>query len=281
VSNAAGKLYVVATPIGNRDDITLRAMEVLRGVDRIVAEDTRHSRRLLDHLGIQRPMMSLHEHNEGEAAQRVIGLLQAGESLALISDAGTPLISDPGFRLIRACREQDIEVIPVPGPSALIAALSVAGLPTDRFRFEGFLARRRAARVAQLQGLVHEPATLVFYESSHRIGEMLRDLVAVFGDARRGVLARELTKIHETVRAAPLGELLEWVEADENQRKGEFVVLLAGAEAGTSGSPVDVDRLLRILLDELPLRQAAALAARISGENRNALYRRALELGRE
>lgn len=281
MSNAAGKLYVVATPIGNREDITLRAMEVLRGVDRIVAEDTRHSRRLLDHLGIQRPMMSLHEHNEGEAAQRVIGLLQAGESLALISDAGTPLISDPGFPLIRACREQGIEVVPVPGPSALIAALSVSGLPTDRFRFEGFLARRRAARVAQLQGLVDEPATLVFYESSHRIGEMLQDLAAVFGDARRGVIARELTKIHETVRAAPLGELLAWVEADENQRKGEFVVLLAGAEAGPSGSSPDVDRLLRILLDELPLRQAAALAARISGQNRNALYRRALELGGE
>lgn len=281
MSNAAGKLYVVATPIGNREDITLRAMEVLRGVDRIVAEDTRHSRRLLDHLGIQRPMMSLHEHNEGEAAQRVIGLLQAGESLALISDAGTPLISDPGFPLIRACREQGIEVVPVPGPSALIAALSVSGLPTDRFRFEGFLARRRAARVAQLQGLVDEPATLVFYESSHRIGEMLQDLAAVFGDARRGVIARELTKIHETVRAAPLGELLAWVEADENQRKGEFVVLLAGAEAGPSGSSPDVDKLLRILLEELPLRQAAALAARISGQNRNALYRRALELGGE
>jgi len=281
VSNAAGKLYVVATPIGNRDDITLRAIEVLRGVDRIVAEDTRHSRRLLDHLGVQRPMMSLHEHNEGEAAQRVIGLLRAGECLALISDAGTPLISDPGFPLIRACREQEIEVVPVPGPSALIAALSVSGLPTDRFRFEGFLARRRAARLAQLQDLVRESATLVFYESSHRIGEMLQDLVAVFGRARRSVLARELTKIHETVRAAPLGELLEWVEGDENQRKGEFVVLLAGAEAGGEGPSLDVDRLLRILLDELPLRQAAALAARISGENRNALYRRALELGGE
>lgn len=280
VSNGAGRLYVVATPIGNRDDITLRAIEVLRQVDRIVAEDTRHSGRLLEHLGIRRPMMSLHEHNEDDAAQRVIEQLQAGQSLALISDAGTPLISDPGFPLIRACREQGIAVVPVPGASALIAALSVSGLPTDRFRFEGFLPRRQQARLGHLQSLRRETATLIFYESSHRVVEMLHDLVQVFGAQRLAVLARELTKLHETIRAAPLGELLDWVEADENQRRGEFVVLLGGAPADAGSATSEVDELLRILLAELPLRQAAGLAARITGEKKNQLYRRALELSR-
>jgi len=278
VSNAPGELYVVATPIGNRDDITLRAIEVLRRVDLIVAEDTRHSGRLLEHLGIQRPMISLHEHNEIEATQRVIERLCSGQSLALISDAGTPLISDPGFPLIRRCREQGIRVVPVPGPSALLAALSVSGLPTDRFRFEGFLPRRQQARLAQLQTLRRETVTLVFYESSHRIDEMLRDLATVFGPAREAVLTRELTKVHETIRLARLDDLLHWVEDDENQRRGEFVVLVAGAEAGADTQPLDVDRLLNILLEELPLKQAAALAARISGDKKNALYRRALTL---
>ncbi len=278
MSNAPGELYVVATPIGNRDDITLRAIEVLRRVDLIVAEDTRHSGRLLEHLGIQRPMISLHEHNEIEATQRVIERLCSGQSLALISDAGTPLISDPGFPLIRRCREQGIRVVPVPGPSALLAALSVSGLPTDRFRFEGFLPRRQQARLAQLQTLRRETVTLVFYESSHRIDEMLRDLATVFGPAREAVLTRELTKVHETIRLARLDDLLHWVEDDENQRRGEFVVLVAGAEAGADTQPLDVDRLLNILLEELPLKQAAALAARISGDKKNALYRRALTL---
>ncbi len=278
MSNAPGELYVVATPIGNRDDITLRAIEVLRRVDLIIAEDTRHSGRLLEHLGIQRPMISLHEHNEIEATQRVVERLCSGQSLALISDAGTPLISDPGFPLIRRCREQGIRVVPVPGPSALLAALSVSGLPTDRFRFEGFLPRRQQARLAQLQTLRRETVTLVFYESSHRIDEMLHDLVTVFGPAREAVLTRELTKVHETIRLARLDDLLHWVESDENQRRGEFVVLVAGAEAGADTQPLDVDRLLSILLEELPLKQAAALAARISGDKKNALYRRALTL---
>jgi len=278
VSNTAGRLYVVATPIGNRDDITLRAIEVLRSVDGILAEDTRHSRRLLDHLGIHRPMTALHEHNEVGLVQRVIARLEAGESLALISDAGTPLISDPGFPLVRACREQGIAVVPVPGASALIVALSVSGLPTDRFRFEGFLPRRQQARLAQLQALRRDTATLVFYESSHRIVETLRDLVEVFGAQRPAVLARELTKLHETLRSAPLAEVLDWVEADENQRKGEFVVLLAGAGEGGDAGATDVDDVLRILLEELPLKQAAGLAARITGAKKNSLYRRALEL---
>lgn len=281
MSNLAGRLYIVATPIGNLDDVTLRAIEVLRGVDRILAEDTRHSRRLLDHLGIAKPMLSLHEHNEVEATGRIVEQLKAGESLALVSDAGTPLISDPGFPLVRACREQGIAVIPIPGPSALLAALSVAGLPTDRFRFEGFLPRRQQARKAHLESLVRETTTLVFYESSHRILESLNDLVEVFGGLRVAVLARELTKLHETVRSAPLAELLQWVEADDNQRKGEIVVLVAGAEAGGDRLSVDVDGLLGVLLEELPVKQAAGLAARITGEKKNLMYRRALEMTKD
>ena len=280
MSNAVGRLYIVATPIGNREDISARAVWILRSVDRVVAEDTRHSRRLLTHLAIDRPMMSLHEHNETGAARRVIEYLLAGESLALVSDAGTPLISDPGFSLVRSCREQGIAVVPVPGPSALIAALSVSGLPTDRFRFEGFLPRRQQARLALLETLRHEMVTLIFYESSHRVLEALRDLVTVLGPARPAVLARELTKLHETVISAPLAELLERVEADENQRKGEFVLMLAGAPVEHDASLPDVDGLLNILLEELPLKQAAALAARISGEKKNLLYQRALELTR-
>lgn len=281
VSNTVGTLYVVATPIGNRDDITLRAIETLRRVDRIVAEDTRHSRPLLTHLGIQRPMLALHEHNEDEAARRVISHLQAGESLALISDAGTPLISDPGFPLVRACRELLINVVPIPGPSALIAALSASGLPTDRFRFEGFPARRQQARLGQLQKLRREAATLVFYESAHRVRETLEDMAAVFGDERQAVLARELTKLHETIAARPLAALQDWVAADENQRKGELVLLVAGAAGDADRQFGELDELLGILMEDLPLKQAAALAARISGEKKNRVYQRALELARD
>ena len=278
MSNATGRLYIVATPIGNLGDISARAIEVLGSVDRVVAEDTRHSGRLLKHLAIDRPMLSLHEHNETEAAQRVIAHLSAGESLALVSDAGTPLISDPGYRLVRLCREQGVEVVAVPGPSAVIAALSVSGLPTDRFRFEGFLPRRQQARLAHLESLRNETVTLVFYESSHRIVEALQDIADVFGTSRAAVLGRELTKLHETVLSAPLGELLDRVRADENQRKGEFVVLLAGADPAADVTLKDTDALLSVLLDELPLKQAANLAARISGKKKNLLYRRALEL---
>jgi 16S rRNA (cytidine1402-2'-O)-methyltransferase len=276
VSNTVGQLFVVATPIGNLDDITLRAIAVLRQADRIIAEDTRHSRHLLDHFGIRRPMLSLHEHNEHEAARRVVGHLLAGETLALISDAGTPLISDPGFPLIRACRDQGIRVFAVPGASALIAALSVSGLPTDHFRFEGFPPRRQQARVGFFETLRRETATLIFYESAHRILDTLRDMQSVFGPARYGVVARELTKLHETVKGAQLADLLAWVAADEDQRRGEFVVLLAGAEDAAPAD--DVDGLLRILLEELPLKQAAGLVARITGQKKNWIYQRALDL---
>ncbi len=278
MSNDSACLYIVSTPIGNLDDITLRAIEVLRRVDRVVAEDTRHTRRLLDHLGIARPMLALHEHNEDDATARVLSLLETGESLALVSDAGTPLINDPGFPLVRACRERSFKVVPIPGVSALVAALSVSGLPTDHFRFEGFLPRKQAARMAQLQSLSHGPATLVFYESSHRILATLEDMVEVFGPQRIGVMARELTKLHETVKSAPLGDLLAWVEADENQRKGEFVLLLAGTETAGDSVQISTDSLLRTLLEEMPLKQAAHLAARISGGKKNLFYQRALEI---
>ena len=279
MSNAAGRLYVVATPIGNLDDITVRAIEVLRTVDRVVAEDTRHSGRLLAHLAIDRPMLSLHEHNEAEAAQRVIAHLVAGESLALVSDAGTPLISDPGFNLVRLAREAGVRVIPVPGPSALVCALSASGLATDRFVFEGFLPARRAARRARLAELCHDSRTLVMYESSHRIVDCLRDLAEVFGGERHAVLARELTKQFETIRGASLEELAQWVSVDSNQQKGEIVLLVAGrSQPEKHQVSAEAEQLLAILLEELPVKLAAKLTARITGLNKRDLYDRALQL---
>lgn len=278
VSNPMGSLYVVATPIGNLDDISLRAIEVLRRVDLIAAEDTRHSRRLLQHLGIDRPMLALHEHNEDAAAAAVLGRLRMGQDIALISDAGTPLISDPGFPLVRECRRGGIAVVPVPGASALLAALSVGGLPTDRFCFQGFPARKSAARRVQFEALSQVTATLVFYEASHRIQETLVDLVAVFGGQREAVLARELTKVHETIVATSLDAMVDFVAGDENQRKGEFVVLVAGAPADADIDQMEIDRVLGVLLAELPVAQAAGLAAQLTGQKRNPLYRRALEL---
>ena len=269
---------MVATPIGNRDDMTLRAIDVLKRVDRVLAEDTRHSRPLLAYHGIQRPMLSLHEHNEDSIVENVLAMLQAGESLALVSDAGTPLISDPGFPLVRACRAHGIDVVPIPGASAVIAALSVAGLPTDRFRFEGFLPRRRQARLARFESLRNETATVVFYESSHRVEDAVADMVEVFGDDREAGLARELSKLHETVVVLPLRELLDFISLDPNQHKGELVLLLAGAPATAGGAELAVDELLAVLLDELPVKQAAALAARITGQKKNQLYQRALQL---
>ena len=280
MSNAPGRLFVVATPIGNLDDITLRAIEVLRSVDRVLAEDTRHTRRLLRHLGIDRPLWSLHEHNEAEMTDRALGELAAGRSMALVSDAGTPLISDPGFPLVRACREQGLMVVPIPGPSALLAALSVSGLPTDRFRFEGFLPRKSAARHATLRTLAHETATMVFYESSHRVLDCLADMLAVFGGDRPAVLARELTKRFETIRAGTLADLHDWVTGDDDQRRGEFVLLLGGARDAAVQTLIRTDELLHVLLEELPVKRAAAVASRITGEKKNALYQQALKIGR-
>ncbi len=261
--------------------MSVRAIETLRDVDRIAAEDTRHSRPLLQHFGISTPMLALHEHNEREQSQRVLAALAAGESIALISDAGTPLISDPGYHLVHQARSAGIGVVPVPGPSALVTALSVAGLPTDRFVFEGFLPAKAAARRSRLEALAGETRTLVFYESSHRIEACLEDMAATLGLRRDALLARELTKAFETVRDGTLEELAAWVAGDTDQRRGEFVLVVHGADATAAEDETaqEEDRVLTVLLDEdLPVRQAAAITAKLTGGSRNRIYKRALML---
>jgi 16S rRNA (cytidine1402-2'-O)-methyltransferase len=271
--HGAGKLWVVATPIGNLQDLTFRARAVLASCDWIAAEDTRHSLTLLRHHGIATPTIALHEHNERAKTEELIQRLRAGASIALIGDAGTPLISDPGFRLVRAARAAGIAVSPVPGACAAIAALSVAGLPSDRFVFEGFLPARAAARRARLQALRSESRTLILYEASHRIVETLEDCQAIFGAARRAVLARELTKQYETLLDGPLAELVAQLNADADQRRGEFVLLIEGAiEDDTASRLAEGRRVFAILRRELPPGRAAALASEISGAPRKALY---------
>ena len=262
-----GSLYVVATPIGNLDDISARALRILREVALIAAEDTRHSARLLQHFGIQTPLAACHEHNERDQGGRFLARLQAGEDVALISDAGTPLISDPGYHLVRQARAAGFAVVPVPGACALIAALSAAGLPSDRFIFEGFLPAKAAGRRARLEQVREEPRTLIFYEAPHRILECLQDMREVFGDDRPALLARELTKTFETLQGLPLAELCEWVAADSNQQRGECVVLVAGWQAPEGEEAVSAEalRVLDLLLSEMPLKRAAALAAEIPG----------------
>ncbi|QNN45660.1 16S rRNA (cytidine(1402)-2'-O)-methyltransferase [Thermomonas brevis] len=268
----SGTLFVVATPIGNLGDIGPRALDTLRAAAAICAEDTRRSGQLLAHFGIATPLVALHEHNEDAIAQKLVARLLAGESLALVSDAGTPLVSDPGFRLVRAARAAGVKVSPVPGASALIAALSVAGLPSDRFAFEGFLPAKASARRERLQGLVAEPRTLIFYESSHRIAETLADMAQAFGGERPAVLARELTKLFETVLDGSLAELLAKVEADADQRKGEFVLLVQGAGEDADAKVAEGLRLYAKLKEHLPPSTAAKLAAELSGAPRKALY---------
>ncbi|CDM42024.1 uroporphyrin-III C/tetrapyrrole methyltransferase [Ectopseudomonas oleovorans] len=274
-----GSLYVVATPIGNLDDISARALRILREVALIAAEDTRHSARLLQHFGIQTPLAACHEHNERDQGGRFLARLRAGEDVALISDAGTPLISDPGYHLVRQARAAGFAVVPVPGACALIAALSAAGLPSDRFIFEGFLPAKAAGRRARLEQVREEPRTLIFYEAPHRILECLQDMREVFGDDRPALLARELTKTFETLQGLPLAELCEWVAADSNQQRGECVVLVAGWQAPEGEEAVSAEalRVLDLLLSEMPLRRAAALAAEITGVRKNVLYQVALE----
>jgi 16S rRNA (cytidine1402-2'-O)-methyltransferase len=276
---ARGVLYVVATPIGNLADMTQRAVEVLKSVDRIAAEDTRRTGRLLQHYAIQTPMLALHEHNERELAPELVRQIQEGQILALVSDAGTPLISDPGYRLVRLAREAGVPIVPVPGPSALITALSVSGLPTEHFVFEGFLPTKQLARKARLEALRSEPRTLIFYEASHRILDCLKDMLVAFGVERHAVLARELTKQFETIRDGTLQALLRWVSDDPNQQKGEFVILVEGEQAAEAHAvDAEAERVLNVLLEELPIKTAAKLAARITGVNKRALYERALQI---
>jgi len=271
----SGTLYIVATPIGNLEDLSPRARQTLAAVDVIAAEDTRHTGRLLSHIGVKTPLTALHEHNEMREAERLVASLGEGRNVALVSDAGTPLLSDPGYRLVAAARAAGITVSPVPGPSALAAALSVAGLPTDRFAFEGFLPAKPAARRARLEALSREPRTLVFYESVHRVDVMLDDLAAAFGTDRPAFVGRELTKLHEQCVAGTLGELRERVRSADIPAKGEFVLVVAGDERPASAA-LDVDRLIDALAGVLPTREAAALVAELTGEKRNAVYARLL-----
>ncbi|MCV4263133.1 16S rRNA (cytidine(1402)-2'-O)-methyltransferase [Pseudomonas capsici] len=280
VSNSTlGSLYVVATPIGNLDDMSVRALKVLRDVALIAAEDTRHSSRLMQHFGISTPLAACHEHNERDEGSRFITRLLAGDDVALISDAGTPLISDPGYHLVRQARAAGVQVVPVPGACALIAALSAAGLPSDRFIFEGFLPAKAAGRKGRLEMLREEPRTLIFYEAPHRILECLQDMEQVFGPDRPALLARELTKTFETLKGLPLAQLRAFVEGDSNQQRGECVVLVAGWTPPEDEDVVGAEarRVLDLLLEEMPLKRAAALAAEITGVRKNLLYQVALD----
>lgn len=281
---AAGVLYLVATPIGNLSDVSFRALEVLKSVDAIACEDTRHSRPLLDHYGIDRPLIALHEYNEDSRSARLAERLLAGDSIALVSDAGTPLINDPGYPLVRAARVAGIRVSPVPGPCALIAALSASGLPSHRFAYEGFPPRKSSARKSFFAALKDDARTLIFYESSHRVLETLRDLASVFPAGRRLVLARELTKRYETLVDTTVGGAEALLAAAAEMRLGEFVVLVEGAPstAATAVLTPQQARILGILLRDHPLKTAVALTVEISGARRELVYREALRLsGRE
>ncbi len=274
-----GVLYIVATPLGNLGDLSPRAVEVLSGVNLIATEDTRHSAPLLRHFNIRTACLALHEHNERQAAAKILERLSKGDSVALISDAGTPLISDPGYHLVQAARAQGVRVTPIPGPCALITALSASGLPSDRFVFEGFLPVRSGARRARLTELRDETRTLIFYESPHRILDCIADMVQVFGTQRCAVIARELTKLFETIHEDTLSGLAGWLRSDENQQRGEFVILLHGSILGDSSkSETEAQRIVRILMAELPVKQAAALTAHITGLKKNALYDYAVRL---
>jgi 16S rRNA (cytidine1402-2'-O)-methyltransferase len=277
VDISASTLYVVATPIGNLQDISQRALAVLSAVDLVAAEDTRHTGLLLQHFAISAKMFPLHDHNEQQKAEYLIEKLKQGISIALVSDAGTPLINDPGYHLVRQCREAGIRVIPLPGACAAITALCVAGLPSDRFCYEGFLPAKTKARKDRLMAVADEPRTLIFYESTHRLLDSLQDMVDVWGGDRYVVLARELTKTWETVYGAPVGELLAWVREDEMRSRGEMVLVVEAAKTQDEGLSTEVLRTLALLQKELPLKKAAALAAEIHGVKKNALYRYALD----
>jgi 16S rRNA (cytidine1402-2'-O)-methyltransferase len=271
-------LYIVPTPIGNLGDITQRSVDILSSVDVIAAEDTRHTGKLLSHLGVQTKTFALHDHNEQQKAAYLIERLQKGESIALVSDAGTPLISDPGYHLVTQCREAGVKVVPLPGACAVTTALCAAGLPSDRFSFEGFLPAKSKGRKDKLKEIEQMPHTTIFYESPHRIMDSLKDMLDVLGPEREVVMARELTKTFETFKKLPLGELIEWVAADSNQQRGEMVLLVHGyRETVAEELSPEVIRTLTAIAKELPLKKAAAITAELFSVKKNALYKWGLE----
>lgn len=276
----SGVLYVVATPIGNLGDMVPRAVEVLQMVDVIAAEDTRHSGKLLQHFGVSTKLMAYHDYSNEHRLQKIIDILLAGQSVALISDAGTPLISDPGYELVHVAREQGVRVIPIPGACALIAALSVSGLPSNQFIFEGFLPAKSVSRRKVLDVLLSEHRTVVYYESPHRIVDSLKDFQAVLGDERQIVLAREITKTYETILSGSISQILEQVLGDANQQRGEFVVLVKGCEQKHDATVVtpEAEKLMRILLEHVPIKTASAIAAKVTNVQKRELYQWALAL---
>lgn len=276
----SGKLYVVATPIGNLADFSFRAIEVLKQVDLIAAEDTRHARLLLQHYGINKPLISLHQHNEDKASQGLVDRMLAGESIALVSDAGTPLLSDPGLPLVKLAKQQSVEVSPIPGACALIAALSASGMALSRFSFEGFLPRTSSARKSFFQAKLHDTSTWAFYESSHRIQAALEDMLTVFPADHQIVIAREITKLHETIVKDSLANLLLRVQNEENMRKGEFVVIIDGVTVAEESQDISDEemRILSLLLKQCSIKTAVALAVDITGQRKKLLYQAALDL---
>lgn len=267
-----GTLFLVATPIGNLGDITLRALETLKQVDLIAAEDTRHSSKLLQHFGIKTPLTSLHDYNETKSSKFICSQLQQGKNIALISDAGTPLISDPGYHLVKTVRENNFQAVPIPGACAAIAALSAAGLPTDKFVFAGFLPAKSKQQLQQLNELITETRTLIFYESPHRLLQTINNMLTTFGPNRYAVIAKELTKIFETIYGNTLSEVQNWLLADPQHQKGEFVILVKGVEKTVTINP-EILRILKLLAKDLSSKQAATLTAQITGANKNQLYR--------
>lgn len=273
LENAAGSLYIVATPIGNLEDLSQRALDTLRNVDIIAAEDTRHSKHLLAYYNISRPLVSCHDHNEDKKADSFIEKIRKGLNIALISDAGTPLISDPGYRLVKAAHEQGVSVVPIPGACAAIAALSAAGLPSDKFSFEGFLPAKSSARIHQLQQLAFEERTMIFYEAPHRVLACLDDMLETFGAERQVALARELTKKFETIRLGTLSSLVEWSSGDSDQQRGEMVIIVSGFEKQNKNElSAEEKRIMRVLLEELPLSQAAAIGSKLLDMGKKNLY---------
>ena len=278
MSNQSGVLYVVATPIGNLEDISERARRILAEVDLIAAEDTRHSKKLLSHLGVTTTMLAYHDHNEHRVSADIIDMLKRGKNLALISDAGTPLIHDPGYELVQQAHRDGIKVVPIPGPSALTTALSVAGLSSESFIFEGFVPEKQVARHKHLQSLSAETRTMVFYEAPHRIKAFIDDSAMAFGEDRQACIARELSKLYETINQDTLGNLQLWLLEDDEQRRGEFVVVIRGAENAPQTGESEAIRIMQILLQSVSVKQAAAMAAEITGLKKNDLYKLALDL---